>query len=91
LYVYFSGTYQLLAYADDVNLSEKNIKTMKKDTQLLQEARKEDGLEISMEEIKRAYAPVFLSRRQNVGEHHNTYILINTFKWWISLNICERQ
>jgi hypothetical protein len=67
------------------------MKTIKKDTQLLLDARKEDGLEINMEEIKRAYTPVFLSYHQNVGENCDTYILINNFRRWINLNIGERQ
>jgi hypothetical protein len=53
---------------------------------LLLEARKEDGLQINMEEIKPAYALVFLSCHQNVGENHDTYILINNLKRWIRLN-----
>jgi hypothetical protein len=39
-------TYQLLAYADDVNLLSDNIDTIKKNTETLIDAHKEVGLEI---------------------------------------------
>jgi hypothetical protein len=39
-----NGTHQLLAYADVVNLLADNIDTIKKNSEILIDARKEDGL-----------------------------------------------
>jgi hypothetical protein len=46
-----NGTYQLLVYADDVNLLGDNTDTIKKNTQTLIDACKEVGLEINAENI----------------------------------------
>jgi hypothetical protein len=55
------GTHQLLVYADDVDLMEDNIHTVKKYTEALIDANKEIGLEINVEKSKYTY--MFLSRR----------------------------
>jgi retron-type reverse transcriptase len=47
-----NGTYQLLAYADDVNLLADNTDTIKKETETLIDASKEVGLEINAEKTK---------------------------------------
>jgi hypothetical protein len=47
-----NGTYQLLAYAFDVNLLGDNIDTMKKNKEALIDASKVIGLEISVEKTK---------------------------------------
>jgi hypothetical protein len=44
-----NGTYQLLAYADDVNLLGDNIDSIKKNAEILIDASKEIGLEINVE------------------------------------------
>jgi ribosomal protein S2 len=60
-----SGTHQLLARADDVNLLGDNIDTIKKNTETLIDASKEVGLEVNVEKTKY----MLLSRHQNVGQN----------------------
>jgi hypothetical protein len=69
-----NGTHQLLAYADDVNLLEDNIDTIKKNTETLIDASKKVGLEINIEKVKY----MFLSRHQNVGQSRGIK-LVNRF------------
>jgi hypothetical protein len=40
-----NGTHQLLVYADNVNLLENNLNTMKKNTRAVTDASKEVGVE----------------------------------------------
>jgi hypothetical protein len=47
-----NGTYQLLAYANDVNLLGDNIETTNKTTETLSDASKEVGLEANTERTK---------------------------------------
>jgi hypothetical protein len=47
-----SGTHQLLAYADDVNLVGDNIDTINKITETSTDASKEVGLEVNLERTK---------------------------------------
>jgi hypothetical protein len=47
-----NGTHQLLAYANDVNLLEDNIDTIKKNTETLINTCKKVGLEINIEKTK---------------------------------------
>jgi hypothetical protein len=61
-----SGTRQLLGYADDVNVLEDNVNTIRKNTETLIDASKEVGLEVNAEKTK----CVLLSRHQNAGQNH---------------------
>jgi chemotaxis receptor (MCP) glutamine deamidase CheD len=47
-----NGTQQLLAYADDMNLLENNIGTVKRNTETLFDASKEVGVEVNVEKTK---------------------------------------
>jgi hypothetical protein len=71
-----SGTHQLLAYADDVNLLADNIDTIKKNTESLIDASKEVGLKINVE--KKKY--MLLSRHQNVGRNRDIKIANRSFE-----------
>jgi hypothetical protein len=44
-----SGTHQLLAYVDDLNIAGENIDTIQKNTKSLLDASKEVGLEVNPE------------------------------------------
>jgi hypothetical protein len=61
-----NGTYNLLVYADDVNVLGDNIDIIKKNTQTLIDTCKEVGLEANMEKTKY----MLLSRHQNARKNH---------------------
>jgi hypothetical protein len=65
-----NGTYQLLAYADDMNVLGDNIETVTKNTEILVVDSKEVGLEINVEKSKY----MLLSRHQNVGQNRDIKI-----------------
>jgi hypothetical protein len=71
-----SGTRQLLAYADNVNLLGDNIDTIKKNTESLIDASKEVGLEIKVEKTK----CMLLSHHQNVGQNRDIKIANRSFE-----------
>jgi uncharacterized phage infection (PIP) family protein YhgE len=52
----FCRTYQLLDYADNVNLLADNVNTIKKNTETLINASKEACLEINVEKTKYMFA-----------------------------------
>jgi hypothetical protein len=60
-----NGTLQILAYADDVNLLGGNIDSINKNTETLNDASKEVGLEVNVEKIKY----MLVSRDQNAGQN----------------------
>jgi hypothetical protein len=70
-----NGTHTLLAYTDDVNLLGDNIDTIKKNTETVIVASKENGLEINVE--KTMY--MLLSDHQNGGQDHDVKIANRSF------------
>jgi hypothetical protein len=71
-----SGTHQLLAYTDNVNLLGDNLDARKKNTETLIDASKEVGLEIKVEKTKY----MLLSRHQNVGRNRDIKIADRSFE-----------
>jgi hypothetical protein len=60
-----NGIYQLLVYADVVNLLGDNIDIIKENKQTFIEASKEVGLEVNTDKINKY---MLLSRHQNEGQ-----------------------
>jgi hypothetical protein len=65
-----NGTHQLLVYADDVNLLDVSVYTMKENSETLLEASRDTGLEINAEKTKY----VIMSRHPNSGQNQNIRI-----------------
>jgi len=70
-----SGTHQVLAYADDVNILGGSIHTLKENAEALVAATREIGLEVSADKTKY----MVMSRDQNAGRIHCVRIDNNTF------------
>jgi sorting nexin-29 len=62
-----SGTHNLLAYADDVNILGGSVHTVKKNAETLVAATKETGLEVNAHKTKY----MIVSRDQNAGRIHS--------------------
>ena len=71
-----NGTHQLLAYADDVNILEGSIHTLKENEEALVAASREIGLEVSTDKTKY----MVMSRDQNAGRNHSVRINHSTFE-----------
>jgi len=81
-----NGTHQLLAYADDVNMLEGIIHTLKENAEALIAATWENGLEVSADKTK----CMVMSRDQNAGRIHSVRIDNSTFDRVEELNIWEQ-
>jgi len=56
-----------LFYADDVNILDRSVRTIEKNTEALVEASKEIGLEVNADKTKY----MIMSRDQNAGRSYN--------------------
>jgi hypothetical protein len=65
-----NGTYQLLVYADDVNILSGSVHTIKKNTDTIVVTSKESGLEVNADKTKYMVMP----QDQNAGQSHNIKI-----------------
>ena len=80
-----NGKYQLLVYADDVNMLGENLQNIRKNTEIFIKASKHIGLEINSEKTKY----MITSRQQNIVQNQNIMIDIYHLKKWKSSNIWE--
>jgi hypothetical protein len=71
-----SGTHQLLAYADDVNILGGSIHTLKENAEALVAAARETGLELSADKTKY----IVMSRDKNAGRIQSVRIDNSTFE-----------
>jgi len=70
-----NGTHQVLAYADDVNILEGSIHTLKENAEALVAATREIGREVNADKSKY----MVMSRDQNVGRIHSVRTENSTF------------
>jgi len=71
-----NGTYQLLAYDNDVNILGGGIHTVKENAEALVAATREIGLEVSADKTKY----MVMSRDQSAGQNHSVRIDNSTFE-----------
>ena len=68
--LYMNGKYQLLAYADNVNMLGENLQTIRENTEIFIKASKDIGLEVNSEKTKY----MITSRQENIVQNQNTVI-----------------
>ena len=71
-----NGTHQLLVYADDVNMLGGSVHTIKKNSEALVVASKENELEVNAEKTKY----MVMSRYQDAGRSHSIKTDNNSFE-----------
>ena len=77
-----NGTHQLRVYADDVNIQDRSVHTIKKNTDALTVTNKQTGLEVNADKTKY----MVMSQGQNAGRS----LIIAALKEWNSSNIWEQ-
>ena len=65
-----NGKYQLLVYADDVNMLGKNLQIIRKNTEFFIKASKDIGLQVNSDKTKY----MITSRQQNIVQNQNIVI-----------------
>jgi len=71
-----NGAHQLLVYADDVNISDRSVHSIRKRTEARAIASKKMGLEVNV--VKTKYR--VMSRDQSAGRSHNIKTGNNSFE-----------
>jgi hypothetical protein len=71
-----NGTYQILVYADDVDLLGDSINVIKENSESFWEANRDVGLEINAEKTKY----MIMSRHPNSGQNQNIRIANESFE-----------
>jgi retron-type reverse transcriptase len=77
-----NGTHQVMAYADDVNILEGSVRTVKENAEAIVVTTKEIGLEVNVDKTKN----MVMSRDRNAGRGHSVKIIV-PLKGWRSSNI----
>jgi hypothetical protein len=92
LFLKLNKIHQLLVYANNVNLLDNNIDTIKKNVETLIDTSKEGDLGENTEKIKY----MLLSRHQNAGQNHDMQIANRCFEnvaqfRYLGMNIANRN
>ena len=82
-----NGKRQVFVYADDVNMLGENLQTVRENTEISINIRKDIGLGVNFEKTKY----VITSHHQNVAQNQNivSSLEIYCLKMWKSSNIWE--